>query len=316
MYRSMGTALLYFQAEKVPHPIVHSIHSPREFISSMQRALAEPKSIAIDGSAVPSTRTFLNAGQVNVATYLHSMAISTRMVHVERNLSDDVGMRRPFRSRCGQLFRGQTNGQKEKGFHGEGYAAQSGLPWTQDEVQSGQRRYAACFRTGRCQSVMADCERSDECHPEHMELCGGSFFLVPQTDYLRGLETLPRHVEVHALCLPRLGADWARFAARHGVDARNAEGPQGRASPMGQAYHQHVERAASSNLTFQQRHQAENPKLKDEFFLTPDQADFVRGCLFPADDALFASFCGSATTGTSVWTRPSHRANADTNGAT
>lgn len=115
-----------------------------------------------------------------------------------------------------------------------------------------------------------------------IDLCGGSFFLVPQASYLVGLDAL-EGVELHVLCTTHMGTsadDWAAFVARYGGVAPEHSGGE---------YANRTRR--SSQLSYQQRQQQGNSALREDFFLDANRSRLLSECYYATDAALFARFC-------------------------
>jgi len=269
IYRTHGAAGLYIGHQPVRGQGAHTIKTPATFVLALQSAMNASR------FKVPN---------MPAQAYLNSLNVSHRMVHIDRPISN-VGMR-PFRSSCGR-------------------------DWDEAKFAAARSRYEGCMGRRQCWKT---CSPSDTCSNPHTELCGGSYFLIPQTDYLRGLKQR-EDIGLHVVCLNRFDRDWARVTTSLGLGISSGpppEGPllQGGSAPLGSAsssdgaaagrpygsgklaaYQAHVWHAAHSNVTFKERHQRENPLLRDDFFLDESLARFVRECLYAADAALYQKLC-------------------------
>ena len=121
--------------------------------------------------------------------------------------------------------------------------------------------------------------------PAPSMMCRGSPFLIPQADYLEGLDKVVGDdqgsdpaLEVHVVCTHRFEADWARLVEAFGMTNRTIRGKN------------RDWRAKTSAHSNHSRHSANSVKNSSAFF-SDDARDFVRRCLYPQDMQLFELLC-------------------------
>ena len=101
---------------------------------------------------------------------------------------------------------------------------------------------------------------------------GHNHFLVPQIDYLRGIQQCGMQTELHVLCTESLSRDWGMLLSQHG-------GVEARAAAANKTAHTVINRhsVSSNSLAWQ---------------LSKDDRAYWNKCLAPWDARLHKHFCG------------------------
>ena len=109
--------------------------------------------------------------------------------------------------------------------------------------------------------------------PPPQVMCRGSPFLIPQADYLLGLELHPE-LELHVVCTRQFEADWDRLVNASGL------GPGD------------MHAVRSNDWRVNNRTRAAAHTLNNQTWFFPDAArEYVRQCLYPQDTRLVQMLC-------------------------
>jgi hypothetical protein len=156
------------------------------------------------------------------------------------------------------------------------------------------QRRGASTRGGACECGGYDGACGGERDSTSIALCGGSVFLIPQINYLMGLQHLG-DAELHVVCTGRLGTSFdgfRRFAKLYGGELRTAAK---RTKPSSEnpsdAFSTNLAHRANASSQ-EEFHMAMNGKLTREYFLSDEQKQLVMDCLYADDAALYERFCG------------------------